>query len=302
MQKTKKELTLLGILIQSFKIEINFKSILNFTKENFNIIVVIPAILGGIWQIIELYNISPSFVRFFSISQIIPDGIILLLIILLAIVMLLIIFLVLSLIVGLFPSGIIFFTKKITLNETQKHKNKEIIVDGILFIFLYYISYMYLLKIVIVSISQLIVFFTLDIIIISIITRVVTSAIDNFPEKFSGFIRLIYVSIIYLGCMFFLTFSSNFRSQMLFPEILTNTTTFLKKYKIDERILKNEIVYMNDKYIFIKNYLSVTDKKGKIILDKKGKKTYGFCISVVKFEDFVTNSYEQNGAQIIQVE
>lgn len=302
MQKDNKKFTLFGMLLQSFKIELNLKNILNFIKENFNVIVVIPAILGGIWQITELYNISPSFIRFFSLSQIIPDGLILLLIILLAIIAIFILFLFLSLIVGLFPRKMIFIDNESIENEISQRNNIGQIIDVILFIIFYFISYKFVLNMTIVSISQLITYFSFGILIIGLLSRFVTSAIINSNEKFSGFIRLLYLPILYLGFMFFLSFSNNFRSQMLFPDILTNTSTFLKKYKNDERILKNEIMYMNDKYIFIKNYLCLTDESGKIVFDNKGKKTCGFCVSVVKFEDFVTNSFEENGAQTIQVE
>lgn len=43
-------------------------------RENFPLIVAIPALLGGLWQLIELIKISPIFLRFFSINQIVSDG------------------------------------------------------------------------------------------------------------------------------------------------------------------------------------------------------------------------------------
>lgn len=41
-------------------------------------IVIIPAILGGGLQIIQLVMISPKYIRFFSVSQVIPDGLMIL--------------------------------------------------------------------------------------------------------------------------------------------------------------------------------------------------------------------------------
>lgn len=46
----------------------------DFYKEHWSIIIFIPALLGGIFQIFNLYSIDPSFVRFFAVEQVIPDG------------------------------------------------------------------------------------------------------------------------------------------------------------------------------------------------------------------------------------
>jgi hypothetical protein len=54
----------------------NFTAIRNYKKikENLSIIILFPALLGSIWQIIELSRISTSFIRFFSVSQLVADG------------------------------------------------------------------------------------------------------------------------------------------------------------------------------------------------------------------------------------
>ena len=54
------------------------KSKLDWIKEYLSIIVIIPAIIGGIWQIIELSYISTSYIRFFSPTQVISDGLLVL--------------------------------------------------------------------------------------------------------------------------------------------------------------------------------------------------------------------------------
>ncbi|PWB24668.1 hypothetical protein [Flavobacterium sp. HTF] len=53
---------------------IKVKSVIVFIKENLSIIIILPALFGGLWQLFELWSIAPSFIRFFSISQIVPDG------------------------------------------------------------------------------------------------------------------------------------------------------------------------------------------------------------------------------------
>lgn len=42
------------------------------------IFLIIPPILGGIWQLMELFRIDPSFIRFFSVTQLLPDGLLML--------------------------------------------------------------------------------------------------------------------------------------------------------------------------------------------------------------------------------
>ncbi|MCX2427560.1 hypothetical protein OQ601_10415 [Acinetobacter baumannii] len=54
--------------------KIAFWKELDFYKEHWSIIIFIPAFLGGIFQIFKLYSIDPSFIRFFSVEQVIPDG------------------------------------------------------------------------------------------------------------------------------------------------------------------------------------------------------------------------------------
>ncbi len=50
---------------------INFK---NDFKDNLSLIILLPTFLGGVYQAIELIIISPSLIHFFSISQLIADG------------------------------------------------------------------------------------------------------------------------------------------------------------------------------------------------------------------------------------
>ena len=58
------------------------KEKIEFIKSNLALIILVPTMLGGIWQLLELLNISPSFIRFFSVSQLIPDGLLILFILL----------------------------------------------------------------------------------------------------------------------------------------------------------------------------------------------------------------------------
>lgn len=47
-------------------------------KNVFPLILILPTLVGGLWQILELIFIDPSLIRFFSITQLISDGILIL--------------------------------------------------------------------------------------------------------------------------------------------------------------------------------------------------------------------------------
>lgn len=50
----------------------------NLLKENIGMIVLIPTLLGGLWQLLELTSLGVPYVRFFSLSQLVSDGLLIL--------------------------------------------------------------------------------------------------------------------------------------------------------------------------------------------------------------------------------
>lgn len=46
----------------------------DFYKDNWSLVIFLPAFLGGILQLVKLFNLDPSFVRFFAVEQVVPDG------------------------------------------------------------------------------------------------------------------------------------------------------------------------------------------------------------------------------------
>ena len=68
------------LAIKLLELAENFKKApFSFVKRNINLIVILPALFGGLWQVVELASMSFSFIRFFSVGQIIPDGLLVLL-------------------------------------------------------------------------------------------------------------------------------------------------------------------------------------------------------------------------------
>src|SRR5690606_19259612 len=53
---------------------------LKFIRENISLIIIVPTVLGGLLQLYNLSNISPEYIRFFSLSQVVPDGLLFLVI------------------------------------------------------------------------------------------------------------------------------------------------------------------------------------------------------------------------------
>lgn len=67
------------------------KDYVKFIKENLALIAIVPTVMGGIIQVIELATIHPVFLRFFSISQLVCDGLLFVVMFFLASVLMLII-------------------------------------------------------------------------------------------------------------------------------------------------------------------------------------------------------------------
>ena len=55
--------------------------------DNISLVLLLPSFLGALWQILELSSINVAYIRFFSVTQIPVDGILILFLIVLIIVM-----------------------------------------------------------------------------------------------------------------------------------------------------------------------------------------------------------------------
>jgi len=68
------------------KKKIPFWKEIDFYKEHWSFIIFLPAFLGGFIQLSRLYLLDPSFIRFFSAQQVIPDGLFIIFIISLSLI------------------------------------------------------------------------------------------------------------------------------------------------------------------------------------------------------------------------
>jgi hypothetical protein len=251
---------------------LHLRSQYNYFKDNLSIIILIPTIIGGIWQLVELSSISTSFIRFFSLSQLVADGILILFI--------------LSIFYASFKvSGTIIkkneFQFNITKTPTPTWNSIVTIILG-LFAF-FFISFPLLEKIykrqtiTIFEIVLLIPIMTMTIGLTFLgFFRLLENFIYSYPNmiikylnkikddtKFKENIAIIAASSTVLISAFLLKFIlvdmnpyiSNFRQYIVFPENLIN------KELLDKRIIKEYdlkfkpvLIYNNDKYFFYKVY------------------------------------------------
>lgn len=201
-------------------------------KENLSAIILIPTILGWLQQIISLSIIWIPYIRFFSISQVIPDGLLVIWIIL---------------VVSLLTYATHIFFKKILtpiievwftkLTNKILKRNWKIETEGPVF----YILSILLIWAILFSLEIILkgnIYTSLLLMLIGILF--VIEWVVEFFDKKERF------SLIILTAILFVFLTNNLYSN---PEDLININNVANKDTISQQNLK--IRYMNDKYIFL---------------------------------------------------
>ena len=199
---------------------------IKFIKEYLSFILIIPTLLGGIWQIIELSSISISFIRFFSVTQLIADG-------------LLIIVVFFPWILGYLVFDVFYQQLKKDLQEESENKKNnfysKIIISLILFITIFLLWYkidfkanVFLGYIIVINNIYLTIFALL-----LVFTKTFFNLIPKITKNKNMTIKLILILMI----TFF------FHHFFFMPENLKNL----------KNLPEGKIQYFNDKYIFIEN-------------------------------------------------
>ncbi len=251
---------------------------LRFLKRNLNLIIILPTILGGLWQIIELSQMSFSFIRFFSVGQIIPDG--------LLILMLLIIFFLSAMI-------LVYYWKKIDsdVEENEMVSKKSNIRYSILFLILFlgcvpliiYTNNYFINNIE--SMISLFFYMPVNIIFILFSLLFIHNAILFCPDNRMRFYKTILNNIrpltFYIQIFMLFPFMAKFHDVFMLPIELKNVDNLICKIeKIDENA-NFEIRYSNDKYVFIECHKFTKDRNGK---HKQSE------IRILKFEDLLDDT------------
>ncbi len=243
-------------------------------KDNISTFTIIPLVLGGIWQIISLSSISLSYIRFFSISQQLADGLLILTIF---------IFIYVAYMIGLK-----LVSSKPILDDSEGWK-KYVIYQiltygfaGALFIFGAKNFLIELYEKRIFNLSNLCLFIITFITISICVVKVLNAALfpifkkEIIPLTLNDLIevdnyRLILVIILVIS-IFFLNVAIDFHKNYAIPNNSINVENLLTKYVNERKGLKREnvkIIYMNDKYIFVENGSKIEILKFDLLIGKK---------------------------------
>ncbi|WP_075343724.1 hypothetical protein [Tenacibaculum agarivorans] len=268
---------------------------LNWIKENLSIILIIPALIGGLWQIIELSYISTSYLRFFSPTQVISDGLLVLFVLTL---------------IYLFSR---LSLKHIDFSNFKKKKYepftwKKFITNFFLIILqisligilsYYYITPAYLEFLNDVSVIVFLFLISCNIIILIYISYILfdivyliisipiikerieknreEKQVDKKKESIFSFIIFSILFVLFFKFIFLPTLGliGKFRKNFILPYNLKNLDYIeCKINKTYSESLKHKVLYLNDSYIFVEV------EKNKELKD----------ILILKFEDLLKNN------------
>lgn len=252
-----------------------FKLFIEFINKYFTQILFTPLLIGGIIQVANLFIISPQYIRFFSPTQAIADGILCLLF------MIIMLFSFLVLMLGGFVGAADKLKKKIEnpeqvemerkkqyeMQQTKGHK-AAFIIFGCLAIFCYYfISTRVFYKSPAQSFDtgKIIAF---GLMLFSFNMGIVISIVGVFSQYTYFFIRKEYqkpllVTLIGVNFITFLVMMTITNSQ----NSALNFKVLQEKYRCkSDKKSYCKVIYFNDRYIFIERKCSTKPKE--IIIDK----------------------------------
>jgi hypothetical protein len=256
------------------------KKLLDIINKYLSLIIILPALLGGLWQIIELSRISFSFIRFFSVSQIIPDGLLILLFLL------------------IFAFSLLFLIWVLEkYNKGDKVDDESNVKEGniyhaILFLILFFacsIAVIYFNMFIannIENIVNLLIYLPINIIIsllaYGFLKESVTHSIKIIAVKyFKSIISNAWYAFLTVQSTMFIFLLVRFHDVFMMPSELKNVDNLICKAEKVYNTNEFEILYANDKYIFAECH--------KFSKDWKGKPTQSE-IRIFKFEELFDDS------------
>lgn len=252
----------------------NAERLYKLIKDNLSLLIILPTLVGGLWQVIELSSLSISFLRFFSVSQLVADGLLIL------IVFSFFIFSILLLPIyayWVFPPS---DKLKETIEKTEKDSTKKEIETSFvdkrpLISFIIFYGFIYLLiygmvKYSVTSIKELLIFTIVGLIGIYILRNIYLKE-RRTVIKYKKMVFLCSMLMFAIIFTFVAMFCRHMHNLFLLPKDLINVEKI--KTSIGTQYPKDtiDILYANDKYIFFE----VKNQKSKIL--------------IVPFEDLVKN-------------
>ncbi len=234
------------------------KELFDRIKEYISVIALVPLMLGGLWQVISLSIISPSYVRFFSVSQQIADGLLLAPVLFFSYIMYLV-----------FRSISNFVHKSLSNGSISPIKIQIITLLSFLPLF-GIISHDFYVHGLDGQISLLHLFKWIIIAFVALLSSVVNAHLNlhvtaskdltETSKKLHDF-SLVTTKIAVIVFLVFITiqlleFTIRIGISYGLPENNINSEHLISKYKIDNKLTKKDsvkVLYLNDKYVFIKN-------------------------------------------------
>lgn len=228
-----------------------------FLKEHLSVLIIVPAFIGGLWQSIELMSISIPYIRFFSLSQIIPDGILILVFFIIGFS---------TFIFSIILDKVLFSRPRstdeietLTIAEIEKKRKNDIIKCCSLFFICYILGLSYFIYFLNIKDSTAGLYS--DVSVAVLVCLFCNIFLGVCYELANSFFKEIYKFFnIFLGCLYLLLvlyFCRKIHNTFLLTNNLDNIENIecmlQEKYPASEK----EILYFNDKYIFIK----IFDKK-----------------------------------------
>ena len=212
-------------------------SIRDFIKDNKEILILIPTVLGGFWQLIELLRMDVSFVRFFSITQVVSDGLIIL-------------FLIVN---YLIIHWLVFF-------EDIDLKNEKTITDSIYVKLILFLFIALIFGIVVYKIYNKQTFNTIDLAVV-IYTGLLFLRVlrDLLVYRFGQELKKKYLLILVVSSIPLILININnltliFHNLFHSPNNIKNIE-YLECYT-GKKKKDFELLYFNDKYVFVKDIKS----------------------------------------------
>ena len=235
---------------------ISSRKIIEYIKENLNIILIVPAFVGGLWQSIELMSISISYLRFFSISQIVPDGIL---------ILVLISVIVIATEIGTFfrlyilpRQTAVTVNEILDIEEVEKKRKKEVRHLLIQFFLLYVLTFV----MVFISIKQgardifdVFYKFFWAVFYITMLNNYLLQLYNVAVGKLKKYFKYFNLLLLVVYVMMFISIFKIIHKNFLITNELDNIENIQSILKEKYPTSKREILYFNDKYIFI----NVTD-------------------------------------------
>lgn len=226
----------------------SIKEMLKFVKDNTAIFLLIPTLIGGIIQLYNLYIINPYLIRFFSLTQLVSDGL-----------WILLIFLPLYFLV---PLALVFLspTKHAMFKGNDKDKK------GIVFFnFMFLTSYLVFGYFVVTKEIYWLLWMSIATSLMGIAQN--NQALKVFKEQqiYRNWIEFYYMALALTTMAFVYTLTLN----KSMPKNIANLQIVEENIQRSFPNYKHKLLYINDKYLFSKVYCdSINELNTKIMILK----------------------------------